>query len=173
MKNIKTIFLIFYFISSLLFLSCDSTNQTNTENNAAPTDTSSNIKNENTEVLENSLRFNENGYELPDLNKYEVSEKHKKVDIKSPKPVYQNIYLPKSEDILKTDSFKKSTVLSVREYEIESRVFCYIIPIKPRANISMMTNLIYYDLDGDGKFEIQDMKFTDFPIMFPKWLNKD
>lgn len=178
MKWIKIFLLNFCLV--FLNLSCDSINQTNTDGNNTITKTNSNTANENTETLDSSLKFNESGYDLPDLTRYELSSENVKLDIDSPKPVYVNTYFPRAEQLLQTPSLGKMRVRNVREYKIEKRVFCYVIlvtqpppKVSNTSNVGISINLVYYDLDGDEKFEIQDRRFADYPTMFPRWLNKN
>lgn len=170
MKLFNKIFCLFFIAVSLSILSCRSAENsiTNSENKTA--NESSDLTNEPSKAVENSsLKINEEGYELPDLSKYKLTTKLKKADIKAPKTVLMNIYSPKNEDfLLNTNSGEKVKVLTIKEFEIENRKFCYIISVAPSPGVTYMTNLIYYDLDSDGKFETQDGKFSDFPTMFPK-----
>ncbi len=171
MKKLSVFRSSFCLVIFLITLSCNSLNQTNTTNqdtvaNIPPDTVSKSSKN-----VETSLKINEEGWELPDLSKCEMTEKQVKQKINSPKPVFSNYYRPKVKDLLFTTSLGEMRVLGVREFEIEKRKFCYVIyvthPLGSRV-AGVSTWLTYYDLDGDGKYETKDTKGATFPTIFPE-----
>lgn len=161
----------------LLNLSCDSQNQTNVANKIAASDTGINFVNETAKNAESSIKINPEGWELPDLTKCKLVEKRVKQKVNSPKPVFSNFYSPNVGQLLINTSFGKMRVLGIREFEIENRKFCYAITITSPSsknpnisNVGTATTLVYYDLDGDGKFESKDSTSV-IPIHFPKLIN--
>lgn len=166
-----------FLVTFLFALSCKLSNQANIKGK----DEVAYIPIRNGDIIsksaESPLEINQEGWELPDLNKLKIEEKQEKIGIKSPKPVTLKRYFPKVEELLLKTSLGEMQVLSVREFEIENRKFCYILTvIKPKpkdSNFSragITTNLTYYDLDGDGRFETHDHRYGAVPIIFPKWL---
>lgn len=174
-SSVNSICLFFGFL--FFNLSCGSADQPSVGGENKTANASFNAANEVSINVESTLEVNEKGWELPDLTKCRLAGSQVNLNIKSPKPVTQNLYFAKGELLLNT-GYGPMRVRLVREFEIEKRKFCYIIsvvpPIPKNSNVSyapVQTNLVYYDLDGDGKFETKDSRYTDFPTILPKWLN--
>lgn len=167
--------LIFLIIFSAL--SCSSSQESKVskiENVNQPLEEDTNKISEN---LEAHLVFKEDGWEIPDLTKCKIIEKNIKQKFESPKPVFRNVYIPISDELLVTTRLGEMRVTNIHEFIIEERKFCYILVVTyplskdPNVyNVGVSTNFTYYDLDGDSIFETSDNRFSYIPLLMPKWI---
>lgn len=122
------------------------------------------------------------GWLIPDVSKFKVEFRNK--FMQDGQKTYQTSYDTKFIEIPRmykdgtVDSQRKDMVYTLISYDIDKRVFCYRmrvseLPLEGEQGVGVLWDKIYYDLDGDGKFESWDTAAViRSPLIIPQWAIK-
>lgn len=130
------------------------------------------------------------GWEIPGLNQSKIKMARQPFGGINDAQVHFTVLKPKREIVIEFTpddlehqapllSKHKWLVNNITEYDINRRVFCYkvsmsVVDIGGSNNTlirySASTSVVYYDEDGDSKFETLDLRKTWGPLRIPQWL---
>jgi hypothetical protein len=69
---------------------------------------------------------------------------------------------------------KKLSVYEIVRFDVDGHVFCYALNVRPTES-GLMHKLLYFDEDGDGKFEVLkegDRYKEAYAPSIPKWVRE-
>src|SRR5947209_2657307 len=160
-------------------LSCNAKSSGQAQNNS-----SNNSQGQVDYTVEGTIYKRAAGWNLPNLSKFDVEESRHEVKIRTDRSakVFETHYLHKYPGQVmnfppddRPDAFR-IRVSEVWEYDVNGHKFSYKVLETPYAEpgheVGTVGYLIYYDEDGDGRFETVDGGDWNKPLHVPEWISK-
>jgi hypothetical protein len=166
-------------------------NETFQQTNLSQQKQANNASKSNDEEQNRSLKIiKKDGWTIPGLKQSEIKKPRHSNDSVSGQKIFFTVLEPKQDVITEfaPDTLqqkaplllnKKWLVDSITQYDINNRIFCYKVFLSiVDTNVSGEVNtrygastaIVYYDEDGDGKFETLDLEDNLARPRIPQWL---
>jgi hypothetical protein len=174
-QSLKKLF--FILLLAVIAPGCNIKSSSHAQNNS-PT----NLQKQTDYIVEGSVYKKAVGWELPNIAEFDIKEQRREVKVRTDVPanVYETHYIKYPGQVIsfppddRPDAFRMK-VTEVWEYDVNEHKFAYKILETPYSEsgvtVSTVGYLIYYDENGNGKFELIETDWNK-PLRIPAWALK-